>query len=168
MMRSVLVPLAVLAAIPFALAADTKPDFSGEWKLNVDKSNFGPMPPPESETRTITHADPSLNVKSVRTGGTGDMSTEMKFTTDGKESVNKIETPGGAIEIKTTMSWEGKALIAKSKLEVQGMDINSEDHWELSEDGKTLTVNQKVTTPQGDFEASQVFDKAATAPAKSQ
>ena len=163
MMRSILVPLAIVAVIPFALPADTKPDLSGEWKLNLDKSNFGPMPPPETETRTIQHADPSLSVKSVRTGGMGDLTTEMNFTTDGKESVNKIETPNGAIEIKTTMNWKGKVLVAKSKLDVQGMEINSVDHWELSDDGKTLTVNQKVTTPQGDFEASQVFEKAAAA-----
>ncbi len=162
MIRSVLLSLAVLAAIPFAVSADAKPDFSGEWKLNLDKSNFGPMPPPESETRTIEHADPSLAVKSVRTGGTGDMTTEMKFSTDGKETVNNIKTPNGDIEIKTTMNWEGKALVAKSKLDIQGMGVTSEDHWELSEDGKTLTVNQKVSTPQGDFEASQVFEKSGT------
>src|SRR5215472_11812904 len=101
-MRSILVPLAIVAAIPFAVAADTKPDFSGEWKLNIDKSNFGPMPPPESETRTIEHADPSLNVKSVQVGGIGDMTTEMKFSTDGKESVNTVKTPNGDLTIKTT------------------------------------------------------------------
>jgi len=162
-MRSILVPLAIVAAIPFAVAADTKPDFSGEWKLNIDKSNFGPMPPPESETRTIEHADPSLNVKSVQVGGIGDMTTEMKFSTDGKESVNTVKTPNGDLTIKTTMSWEGKALIAKSTFDIQGMDVHSEDHWELSEDGKTMTVNQKIVTPQGDFEASRVYDKAAAA-----
>ena len=164
-MRTILVPLAIAAMMPFAAAADAKPDFSGEWKLNVDKSNFGPMPPPESETRTIAHADPALSVKSVRVGGTGDVTTDLKFTTDGKESVNTIKTPAGEIEMKTTMNWEGNALVGKSKLAVQGMDITSEDHWEMSEDGKTLTVNQKISTPQGDFEASQVYDKAAAAAA---
>jgi hypothetical protein len=164
MMRSILVPLAIVAAIPFALPADTKPDFSGEWKLNIDKSNFGPLPPPESETRTIEHVDPSFSIKQVRVGGgMGDFTTEMKYTTDGKESVNKIETPNGALEIKTTMNWEGKALIVKSKFNIQGMDMTSEGHWELSEDGKTLTMNDKLSTPQGDFEMSQVFDKAAAA-----
>ena len=116
MMRTILVPLAIAAMMPFAAAADAKPDFSGEWKLNVDKSNFGPMPPPESETRTIAHADPALSVKSVRVGGTGDVTTDLKFTTDGKESVNTIKTPAGEIEMKTTMNWEGNALVGKSKL----------------------------------------------------
>ena len=168
MIRSVLVPVAMLAAMSFGVSADTKPDFSGEWKLNIDKSNFGPMPPPESETRTIQHADPSLSVKSVRVGGMGDVTTDMKFTTDGKESVNNVKPPNGDIEIKTTMNWEGKTLVAKNKLQIQGMDITSEEHWDLSEDGKTLTMNQKISTPQGDFEASQVFDKAAAASEKSQ
>ena len=40
--------------------AQAKTDFSGTWKLNTGKSDFGPMPPPDSMTQKITHQDPSL------------------------------------------------------------------------------------------------------------
>jgi hypothetical protein len=160
MNRRIFALVACAAAALTVAAADTKPDLSGEWKLNIDKSNFGPMPPPESETRTINHADPTLNMKLVRVGGIGDVTTDLNYTTDGKEAVNTIKTPNGDLEVKTTMTWEGKNLLEKSKLNLQGMDIAIEGRWELSEDGKTLTLNIKTSTPQGDFEGSQVYDKA--------
>jgi hypothetical protein len=160
--RRVLILAAVVAAAAFAAPADSKPDLSGDWKLNIEKSNFGPMPGPDSEVRTIDHKDPALGIHSVRTGGPqGDATTDTKFTTDGKEVVNTIKTPNGDLEIKTTMTWEDKTLVATSKLDIQGMDISVVEKWELSEDGKLLTINGKINTPQGDFETSQVFDKAA-------
>ena len=58
--------LACAAAVLTASAmAAGKPDFSGEWKLNIDKSNFGPIPPPTSLTQTVDHKDPALNVTTV-------------------------------------------------------------------------------------------------------
>jgi hypothetical protein len=167
MTRRVVLLAAAMAAAVFAAPADTKPDFSGEWKLNVEKSNFGPMPGPDSEVRTIVHKDPDLSVKSVRSGGPmGDATVEMKFTTDGKECVNTIKTPNGDLEIKSTLGWDGQNLTNNSKLAVQGMDITSKEKWELSEDGKVLTISQNISTPQGDFETSSVFDKAASAGTK--
>ncbi len=161
MKRRILILAAVVAAAAFASPAD-KPDLSGEWKLNVEKSNFGPMPGPDSQVRTIDHKDPSLSVKDVRVGGAqGDATTEMKFTTDGKETANTVKTPNGDLELKTTITWEEKTLVANTKLDIQGMDISVVEKWELSEDGKVLTLNGKISTPQGDFETSQVFDKVA-------
>ncbi len=51
----------IAAAAGMALAAD-KPDFSGDWKMDADKSVFGPMPPPTSMTRKIDHKDPEISV----------------------------------------------------------------------------------------------------------
>ena len=45
-MRKISITLAA-AVFAFALlAAQTKPDFSGTWKVNVQKSDFGPFPTP--------------------------------------------------------------------------------------------------------------------------
>jgi len=51
---------ALLAASWGLLQAQAKPNFSGTWKLNAGKSNFGPMPAPETRTDKITHQDPDL------------------------------------------------------------------------------------------------------------
>ena len=151
--------VAILAAICFAAAPDTKPDFSGTWKLNVEKSNYGPMPAPTSLEQVIVHKDPDLTVTTKESRPEGDSNNEMKMTTDGKESTNTLKTPQGDLPIKTVLAWEGPVLTSKSKFEIQGMEIGMNGKWTLSEDGKVLTVNSSITTPQGDLDMTQVFEK---------
>jgi hypothetical protein len=44
-----------LLTLAFGLVqAQAKTDFSGTWKLNASKSDFGPMPPPDTRTDKIT------------------------------------------------------------------------------------------------------------------
>ncbi len=47
MNRRVFALSAIVAAACFAAPADSKPDFSGDWKLNVEKETSSPMPGPE-------------------------------------------------------------------------------------------------------------------------
>src|ERR1700735_3038359 len=79
----------IAAATGMALAAD-KPDFSGSWKMDADKSVFGPMPPPTSMTRKVVHSDPALSVEQSQSGPQGDQNTTMKYSTDGKETTNSM------------------------------------------------------------------------------
>ena len=57
MKHALLGVLTLLLASSVALAAD-KPDFSGDWKMNSQKSSYGPIPMPSSFTRKITQKDP--------------------------------------------------------------------------------------------------------------
>ncbi len=145
--------LAVLATIP--AVAWEKPNYSGDWKLNAEKSDYGPVPAPDKMERKITHEDPSLKYTSVQSGQQGEMTTEMAYTTDGKPSTNK--TPRG--EVTGVAKWDGDVLTISSKREVQGMEISQNERWVLSEDGKVLTINNKISTPQGDFDIKVVMDK---------
>ncbi len=151
--------IALCAAIYFSLAvpsgAIAKPNFSGDWKINIEKSDFGAIPAPEKMERTITHEDPRLKFKTVQSGPQGEVTTEMAYTTDGKPSTNK--TPRG--EVTGTARWDGETLAIDTKREVQGMEITLVERWTLSEDGKILTINNKVTTPQGEFDIKVVLEK---------
>jgi len=108
------------------VAAD-KPDFSGNWKLNVEKSDFGPMPKPEKADYTIVHKDPEMNVKSVAVGSMGEMTNEVKILTDGTEFTNTVRGQ----EVKGTAKWDGKTLVVTQKLEIQGTAITFVQKWTL-------------------------------------
>jgi hypothetical protein len=139
--------------------AQQKPDFSGTWKLNVAKSEFGVLPAPDSRTDVITHKDPSLSAKVTAEGARGKQEFTANYTTDGKEAVNKM----GEREIKSTVKWAGSSLVVSSKFVFNDADVVGEANWTLSSDGKTLTINQHYASSLGDVDQKFVFEKQESA-----
>jgi hypothetical protein len=135
--------------------AQAKTDFSGTWKLNASKSDFGQMPAPDSMTQKITHQDPSLKVNVASTGGMGDMTYDFSYTTDGKECVNHM----GDNEFKSTLKWDGDDLVVDIKGSFGGTDFTAKDRWTLSGDGKTLTITQHFSSAMGEGDVKEVLDK---------
>ncbi len=138
-----------------ASAAQAKPNFGGEWKLSTSKSDFGPLPAPNSRTDKITHEDPSLKITISQSGQNGDVTYDMRYSTDGKETTNEIR--GNAV--KSTSQWDGETLVVDSKANFGGNDISLKDRWTLSEDGKTLTINRHLAASQGEADQKLVFEK---------
>jgi hypothetical protein len=147
--------VALLTLVFGLLQAQANSDFSGTWKANIAKSDFGPAPPPDSIVQKIVQQDPSLKTNIAQTGGTGDMTYDMIYTTDGKECVNH---PGGN-EFKSTLKWEGDDLVADTKGSWDGNDFAAKDRWALSDGGKTMTVQRHISTAGGDFDMKLVFEK---------
>ena len=137
-----------------AMAAD-KPDFSGKWKLNTEKSDFGPMPKPEKAEYSVDHKDPQLNVKSTAVGQMGEVTNDVKMTTDGKEFINVLHGQ----EIKGTAKWDGTTLVVTQKIQMQGAEIVVVQKWIMSDDGKSITQEVSITTPQGELQQKAVLDK---------
>ena len=153
---------ACLAFLPFALMgvvagapAHAKPNFSGDWKLNSAKSDFGPLPAPTTRTDKITHSDPTLKVSISASGQQGEMNYEMEYNTEGKETTNDLR----GNPAKTTGKWDGDALLLDTKASFGGNDLELMDKWTLSEDGKTLTINRHIKAPQGELEQTIVLEK---------
>lgn len=147
--------LAIAAAVALAaVPAFAKPNFSGNWKLVAEKSDFGPMPPPEKYESKITHTDPEMKVATTQVGQQGEVSTEWTYNTEGKETTNSFMGNSG----KSTATWEGDTLVIQTKLEIQGNQITLSSRWSMA-DEKTLNIVQKINTPQGDLEMKVVLAK---------
>lgn len=159
MKKALLVPCLILLLAASALAQTTKPDFSGTWTLDLQKSDFGPGPTPDSIVSVIDHKDPALNVKTTQKLSQGEFINERKITTDGKENANKLKTPMGEQDVKSTTTWNGRTLVTAYTMNVQGNALAFNDSWELSEDGKTLTMVRDVKTDQANFTQRLVFRK---------
>ncbi|MBV6430815.1 MAG: hypothetical protein IANPNBLG_00935 [Bryobacteraceae bacterium] len=123
--------------------------------MNASKSDFGTLPAPEKLVRTIEHKDPEISVKTVQVGHQGEVKTEFRYTTDGREFTAKSAFG----EIKGTAKWGGDTLVVETKRSVQGAEIKQVDRWTISEDGKALNVNSVIQTPNGAFKMSLNFDK---------
>jgi hypothetical protein len=144
-----------LLSIALSAAALAAPNFSGQWKMNVAKSDFGPVPAPEVLTRTVKHADPALEYTTHQKGEQGEVNTDIKYTTDGKPCVNKIN----GSEAKGTAKWEADKLIIESVRDLQGTQLTSKETWMLTDGGKTLIINNHIAVPQGEFDLKLVLEK---------
>jgi hypothetical protein len=147
---------AALLAVAFGLLdAQAKPNFSGTWKLNTSKSDFGAMPAPDTRTDKITHEDPDLKDSYTQSGQMGEITAEMKYSTDGRETTNSVR----GNEIKSTAKWEGDELAIDGKASFNGADVTLKDRWSLSADGKTLTIQRHVNSPMGETDQKIVLEK---------
>lgn len=148
-----LVAFSLFAAVALC---ETKPNFTGEWRLNAAKSDFGRLPPPASMVRKIDHKDPELKTSTVIQGAQGEVTTSYRYTTDGKESVNMVR----GVEIKGSAKWDTTTLVIDSERPLpNGAPVKTHEKWSLSEDGKTLTSVSRIAMPQGDLTTVAVLEK---------
>jgi hypothetical protein len=159
-MRSLSRRAAAVAAFLAAtsLYGQSKPDFSGTWKLNKAKSDLGMMADrvPEDFTVKIDHKEPEIRIAQPgMRGGT----QESKVTTDGKPAESTTQGPMGEVKSKAVAKWDGAALTLDVNREMGGNTMSQSDRWTLSEDGKILTIARKMSGPMGEMELKQVLEK---------
>ncbi len=150
-MRKCFIIVAAFAMTFLAAQSQAATNFSGEWKLNTAKSDYGPIPAPELMTRSIKHDDPVIQVSTHQKGAQGETTTDLKYTTDGKPAENKGS--------KGTAKWDADKLVVDSVRDAQGAELKFHEVWSLSADGKTMTINNHIVAPQGEFDLTLVFDK---------
>jgi hypothetical protein len=150
-------PLKSLAALFFLIVTSvslgaSKPNFSGQWQLNLSKSSYGTMPAPTSLLRNITHADPSLEIVDDQNGGRRTGISTRKYLAG---QTTNFEINGAAVEGSAT--WEGAALIVTTKVDSVGLMFK--DRMSLSADGKQLTSDVQIDSSQGTAQVKLVFDR---------
>ena len=123
--------IAAIVCIYASIAeAQTKPDFSGSWKMNREKSKFADGGP-DNILIKIDHKEPAFVEDWSISTPNGERSFQAKYTTDGKETEQEVM----GRTAKTSAKWEGDTLM---------IDWRSEGNFfkrkiTLSADGKTMT-----------------------------
>ncbi|MFB3905085.1 MAG: hypothetical protein ACE15E_16670 [Acidobacteriota bacterium] len=141
----------VIALCSLVLSAD----FSGKWVLNKD----------QSEMRTRNGEKPDITMTIEQTGDTLKVKQESSIEFMNREYSYKLngetqEVPGrGGRVSKVTPKWEGDVLVVTTVREGQQGTMTSTERWQLSADGKILTIAGKNQSPRGEFESKMVYDK---------
>ena len=82
---------ALSAAADDPPAPPKKPNFSGRWKVDLDRSDFASLPAPRSLVRTIEQDPLHLTILVETVGRDGQQATgELRFALDGEDSVNEV------------------------------------------------------------------------------
>lgn len=148
---------AVSLLLPYivAVAAQSRPNFTGTWKLNVDKSDVEGFSP-QSFVLEIVHKEPHVRSIAAITQEGKEAKSEVNFTTDGKDTVNK--TPDG--EGTDKARWEGNVLVRDTQGKLSnGLSLTQRDKYTLSEDGKTMTIARHYATEISEGNLRFVFEK---------
>jgi hypothetical protein len=160
----------VITAIFFICTAATiaySVNFSGEWKLNEQKSEMGQFGGRgTARTIKVISSDASaISMERISTNQNGEQVVRKEsLTFDGKES----ESAGGFGNStrKSTAKWseDGKAMIINSVMTFERngekMEIKQTETWKLSEDGQTLMIEAISSSSRGDNTMKLVYEKA--------
>jgi hypothetical protein len=147
----------ILAALAVAaLPAAAKPNFTGDWKLNISKSTFGQMPAPSSMTNKITHSEPNLTTATKSSSEMGEYEMSASYTTDGKECTNQ---GFGGNPMTSTVKWDGDTLVIDTKAKFGDNELTIHEKWTLSEDGKVLSLQRTFKSAMGEGEQKLVLEK---------
>lgn len=147
-----LVALVALASPP------AKPNFSGTWVLDLQKSDFGPLPAPKSRTDQITQKDANLTV-TRRQVAPNDQSTSVTVTClIGGGPCTSTYSQSDA-KLKAKALWEGETLVIDSVLTTSGVDFQVRDVYSLAPGGKVLTIKRHIASSQGDGDQTFVLNK---------
>ena len=139
-----------------AVGEDPKPDFSGTWRLNREKSRLETTVPNQSElTFVIEHKDPRFKMTRTLTLSERSDTLSWEATTDGREHHRK----DGEFESWMRMTWMGDELILKSRLKRHGEQGTNEAHYRLANEGKTLIAAEWYHMPSSQHHNYWVFDK---------
>jgi hypothetical protein len=122
--------------------AQQKPDFSGEWKLNVQASTLSPTvaPAAQSGVLRIAHHEPRFMAQQTVVLDGKPFESKFELLTDGREVV----TDGGGRRIVSTLRWDGDALVFTSRIQGPGGDTTISFRYELQDGGHRLRAVEQI------------------------
>ena len=147
---SVLLAMLLAAAL---VAAAPRPDFSGTWKQNMEKS------PTKSRLQSYVNKievnDAVLKVTTTIVGDRGE-NTYTRTYSIGKEE-QSVGRDGD--QFATKVKWEGNTLVIDTVEKEHDATLTSKEVWNLSDDGKTLTKNIHRSGPRGASDQTYILEK---------
>ena len=159
-----LVSFLIVSAVLFSFKPVYQANFSGTWSLNEGKSELGQFGARAAASRiTVDQKEDAITI----TRATADLQGNPTALTetlgyDGKES----ESTGFAnSKKKSSLKWsaDGNSFIVSYTIAFdrggQVTELKGSETWSLGADGKSLLLQNSLSTPQGDFATKAAYDK---------
>ena len=131
-----------------------KPDFTGSWKFNPDKSSLQ-IPAPESTTFVIDHREPRFHLERTHVFGGNSDTFCIDLITNGEAVVRAH----AGFEINASLYWKAETLVFDSKLEREGEQATNIVRYSLSDDGQSFIAIEQFCGKEYSYENTWVFDR---------
>ena len=155
----------LLSTLVITAAQSDKPDFSGQWQLDPERSEG--LPPGTTQLMTVKQSGDRLEVEIKVTGPQGDRTVSDVYVVNGNEAEFTPAIVGGGTPKngKRTSTWAADARgfdsVEEATVEGDGGTdtLKGTRTWRLSEDGKLLTIDMHIEGGGGPMKAKRVFVK---------
>jgi hypothetical protein len=154
--RFVLAFLLIVTAVALAQQTPTKPNLTGIWKMDLEKSSFGGLEAPTTARYLIRHLGAKLEMQYEQDGHV----TRVDVTPDGEEHV--LET-GPDTENLARVYWSGAVLVFEGRIKPMASSnaptVKWTSRWSLSPDKKVLTIERHIASQQASVDQKVIFEK---------
>lgn len=155
---------AAMAALLFSFTSlPDRANFSGNWELDASKSDLGQFADFATHTIKADQQADSITISRTAPSFSGDDYTAVEtLTFDGKQSNTKL---GGESTKSSSLKWadDGQSFSETYKLMLdingQQTEIDGTEKWSLTDDGKTLVIENSSSSSFGDISTKAVYTK---------
>ena len=131
-----------------------KPNFSGTWKLDSQKSSLQ-IPQPKSMIFVIDHREPNWAVKRTLINEAGENIWEIELTTDGKQVVRDY----GNHKVEARLYWENETLILDSEIISSNETGSNVVRYSLTDNGTIFIAEEHYKSKSHSHINRWVFNK---------
>lgn len=160
--KALIICASSVISLSLVAGASVKPDFTGTWVMDKDRSFSNP--PGLEQTLTIVQTGDTIKLESKQKTAQGDRVINETYTLDGKEA--EFTPTGGQPDAKgkRSASWlpDGRVIISDRITSTTPKGPATQEitrKWTLSADGRTLTIDYYIDNPNGSFESKRIFIK---------
>ena len=153
-LQCVSITLGLCAAVAAAQTKSTKPNFSGRWVLNLEKSKLQ-IPQPTSSLFEIDHREPKFRLTRTHVYADRSDTITMDLTTDGTEYPQEF----GELRSRTRLYWAESTLILDMKVSLKDHKGTNVDRYSLENAGQTFVAVERLRSSQHSHDNIWVFDR---------
>jgi hypothetical protein len=139
------------------LNAQQKPDFSGEWTLNLQASTLSPIvaPAAQSGVLRIEHHEPRFTGHQTIVLDGKPFESKFELLSDGREVV----TDAGGRRIVSTLRWDGDALVVTWRIQGPDVEMTISFRYDLQDGGHRLRAAEQVRGTDHDQDNTWIFER---------
>jgi hypothetical protein len=141
----------------------SRPDFSGTWRIDRSKSDFGeftdrPLSKADA-TLVVEHKDPELKVRRTLSLNGQEEVKEFTYYTDERGETNQATI--GVGEVKSKTKWDGDRVVSEAHITRRSQtgpyELDVVQKWQVSSDGKMLTNTTTISNQMGAQQVKLVY-----------
>ena len=134
--------------------AGSKPDFSGTWVFQPDRSSLESRVP-DSSIFTIDHQDPHWHIERTHVFGGREDTLGFELLTDGVPVVREIR----GVELHMRLHWEEDTLVFESSYTQDGEETNVVVRYRLADEGRTFIAEERMEEKGDSHRNTWVFER---------